>query len=116
MGNMELLEVFLLTVFIVIVLLGLPWAFKPLLTGYTVRRRRGGGGLARETDIYESALGQRQLESIHEEPIKTISVIVPAYNEQDRLSKMLRSTLKYMDDEIKRNSKFSYEVHGLFLF
>ncbi len=82
--------------------------------GYKARRRRGHGGLGRETDIYESALGQRQLESMYEKPTKTISVIVPAHNEEDRLPKMLRSTLKYMDNEKKQNSQFSYEVvHGL---
>ncbi len=114
LGNMEPWKVLLLAIFALIVLQCLLWALFPLFTGYRVRKRRGGGGLGRETDIYESALGQRQLESMNEEPTKTISVIVPAHNEEDRLSKMLRSTLKYMDNEKKQNSRFSYEVmHGL---
>ncbi len=110
---MEQWEVLLLAIFASAVLICLSWGLKPLFTGCTVRRRRGTGAFARETDVYESALGQRQLESIYEEPTKTISVIVPAYNEQDRLSKMLLSTLRHMDNEKKQNPRFSYEVvHG----
>ena len=38
-----------------------------------------------------------------------LSVIVPAYNEQDRLPKMLDETLKYLANWGESN-KFSYEV------
>ncbi len=109
---MEQWEVILLAILAsVVLLICLSWGLNPLFSGRKAQSRRG-RAFARETDVYESALGHRQIESLYEEPTKTISVIVPAYNEQYRLSKMLLNTLKHLEDEKKKLPNFSFEVIG----
>ncbi|GAM16972.1 hypothetical protein SAMD00019534_001470 [Acytostelium subglobosum LB1] len=39
-----------------------------------------------------------------------LSLIVPAYNEQDRLPKMLDETLTYLRNKSRKDLKFSYEI------
>lgn len=43
-------------------------------------------------------------------PSVELSVIIPAYNEELRLPKMLEETLDYLDLRKKQNGKFSYEI------
>ena len=37
-------------------------------------------------------------------------MVVPAYNEQDRLPKMLDFTLKYLKERAQRDPKFTWEI------
>jgi cellulose synthase/poly-beta-1,6-N-acetylglucosamine synthase-like glycosyltransferase len=48
--------------------------------------------------------------TLSDPPTLLLSVIVPAYNEQDRLPHMLDVTMKYLDREADRDPDFTYEV------
>lgn len=48
--------------------------------------------------------------SINESPTKELSVIVPAYNENERIVKMLTETINYLFDRMKKNPLFSFEI------
>jgi Glycosyl transferase family 2 len=48
--------------------------------------------------------------TLSDPPTKLLSVIVPAYNEQDRLPHMLDATMNYLDREANRDPDFTYEV------
>ena len=48
--------------------------------------------------------------TLKEAPTLLLSVIVPAYNEQDRLPHMLSLTLQYLEREASRDQDFTYEV------
>lgn len=48
--------------------------------------------------------------SLLDPPSVSLSVVVPAYNEQDRLATMVEETTEYLENRIKNDSKFSYEV------
>eukprot|EP01024_Parvocaulis_polyphysoides_P057160 TRINITY_DN6070_c0_g1_i1.p1 TRINITY_DN6070_c0_g1~~TRINITY_DN6070_c0_g1_i1.p1 ORF type:complete len:356 (+),score=17.33 TRINITY_DN6070_c0_g1_i1:125-1069(+) len=50
------------------------------------------------------------LPRISDEPTKTLSIVMPAYNEQDRLPQTLDETLKYLSLRRDRFSNFTYEV------
>ncbi|XP_020379326.1 dolichyl-phosphate beta-glucosyltransferase isoform X3 [Rhincodon typus] len=55
--------------------------------------------------------GRKELfPSIHDPPTKELSVIVPSYNEEERLPLMMDETLEYLEQRQKKNSSFSYEV------
>ncbi|VDP93695.1 unnamed protein product [Echinostoma caproni] len=45
-----------------------------------------------------------------ERPEKQLSVIIPAFNETERLPKMLNEALDYLEQRKKVNTKFTYEV------
>ncbi|GAB0098872.1 Dolichyl-phosphate beta-glucosyltransferase [Sergentomyia squamirostris] len=60
------------------------------------------------TDV---ATGEKhKFPSIDEEPSVELSVVVPAYNEEDRLGKMLDECLEYLLKKKKENSEFSFEI------
>ncbi|EFA80389.1 glycosyltransferase [Heterostelium album PN500] len=48
--------------------------------------------------------------SIKDKDSLYLSLIVPAYNEQDRLPTMLDETLRYLKQKSKKDLKFSYEI------
>ncbi|CAI2176725.1 15788_t:CDS:2 [Funneliformis geosporum] len=53
----------------------------------------------------------RLLPSIFDEPPKyTYSIIVPAYNEAQRMPNMLKETVKYLEDRKDSDKTFSYEI------
>ncbi|THD23907.1 Dolichyl-phosphate beta-D-mannosyltransferase [Fasciola hepatica] len=45
-----------------------------------------------------------------ERPEKQLSIIIPAYNEAERLPKMLNEAVEYLEQRKKNNSKFTYEI------
>ncbi|XP_064029391.1 dolichyl-phosphate beta-glucosyltransferase isoform X1 [Pogoniulus pusillus] len=48
--------------------------------------------------------------SIHDRPVKELSVVVPSYNEEDRLPVMMDEALDYLEKRQKRDASFTYEV------
>ena len=46
----------------------------------------------------------------NEKATKKLSVIVPAYNEEERLPIMLDETFEYLESNKKKNDKFTYEI------
>lgn len=48
--------------------------------------------------------------SVFSPPSKTFSLILPAYNEQDRLVITLEETLRYFQTRIRSDSSFTYEI------
>jgi len=48
--------------------------------------------------------------TIHTPPTKTLSIIVPAYNEEERIGIMLDETLDYCRERTKKEKDFSYEI------
>jgi dolichyl-phosphate beta-glucosyltransferase len=48
--------------------------------------------------------------TIDEEPTLNLSVVVPAYKEESRLTPMMKETMEYLEAKQKRNPAFSYEV------
>lgn len=48
--------------------------------------------------------------SISDAPSLYLTLVVPAYKEQDRLPKMMNETLSYLEKRKKENSSFTYEV------
>ncbi|KAG9065377.1 dolichyl-phosphate beta-glucosyltransferase [Linnemannia hyalina] len=43
-------------------------------------------------------------------PTKTLSVVVPAYNESERLPVMMKETLDFLKEKAHKDSAFSYEI------
>ncbi|XP_060682131.1 dolichyl-phosphate beta-glucosyltransferase [Hemiscyllium ocellatum] len=55
--------------------------------------------------------GRKELfPSIHDPPTKGLSVIVPSYNEEERLPLMMDEALEYLEQRQRKDSLFSYEV------
>ncbi|KAL4230672.1 dolichyl-phosphate beta-glucosyltransferase [Mactra antiquata] len=48
--------------------------------------------------------------SIHDPPSTDLSVIVPAYFEEERLPSMMDEALDYLEDRQKKNPSFNYEI------
>lgn len=48
--------------------------------------------------------------SIHDRPEKDLSVVVPAYNEEERLPVMMDEAMAYLEKRQKQRSSFKYEV------
>nr|NP_001299709.1 dolichyl-phosphate beta-glucosyltransferase [Papilio xuthus]BAM18136.1 wollknaeuel [Papilio xuthus] len=51
-----------------------------------------------------------KLPNINEASTLNLSVIVPAYNEEERLPPMLDETLEFLENRIKENSTYKYEI------
>ncbi|NXV76847.1 ALG5 glucosyltransferase, partial [Atlantisia rogersi] len=54
--------------------------------------------------------GKESVPSIHDPPTKELSVVVPSYNEEDRLPLMMDEALDYLEKRQKRDPSFTYEV------
>lgn len=53
---------------------------------------------------------QTQFDTIEDKPTKSMSIVVPAYNEENRIRSMLDSTIKYLENRRKEsNSKSKHE-------
>ncbi|KAG8452757.1 hypothetical protein GDO86_004520 [Hymenochirus boettgeri] len=48
--------------------------------------------------------------SIHDPPSKDLSVVVPSYNEEERLPVMMDEALEFLEQRQKKQPSFSYEV------
>jgi len=49
-------------------------------------------------------------EGINAAPTKYLTVVVPAYNEEKRISVMLEETIQYLQDKQKKDSSFTWEL------
>lgn len=94
------------------------WIWPKLITalGFGPPRIRRS---ARERTYLDPKTGRTHLfpDLIHNETDKQLesasiylSVIVPAYNEQDRLPKMLDEALQYLETRAEQNKRFTFEV------
>ncbi|KFP08018.1 Dolichyl-phosphate beta-glucosyltransferase, partial [Calypte anna] len=64
-----------------------------------------------EEKYFTNAEGRKELvPSIHDPPTKELSVIVPSYNEENRLPLMMDEALDYLEKRQKRDPSFTYEV------
>uniref|UniRef100_A0A8C2UDH3 dolichyl-phosphate beta-glucosyltransferase n=1 Tax=Coturnix japonica TaxID=93934 RepID=A0A8C2UDH3_COTJA len=64
-----------------------------------------------EEKFFVSAEGRKEpVPSIHDSPTKELSVVVPSYNEEDRLPLMMDEALDYLEKRQKRDPSFTYEV------
>ncbi|XP_069747791.1 dolichyl-phosphate beta-glucosyltransferase isoform X2 [Narcine bancroftii] len=54
--------------------------------------------------------GMELFPSINDPSTKELSVIVPSYNEEQRLPLMMDEALEYLESRLKKDSLFSYEV------
>uniref|UniRef100_A0A8C3JWJ2 Dolichyl-phosphate beta-glucosyltransferase n=1 Tax=Calidris pygmaea TaxID=425635 RepID=A0A8C3JWJ2_9CHAR len=64
-----------------------------------------------EEKFFVNAEGRKEaVPSIHDPPTKELSVVVPSYNEEDRLPLMMDEALDYLEKRQKRDPSFTYEV------
>ncbi|XP_064908300.1 dolichyl-phosphate beta-glucosyltransferase isoform X2 [Columba livia] len=64
-----------------------------------------------EEKFFINAEGLKEaVPSIHDPPTKELSVVVPSYNEEDRLPLMMDEALDYLEKRQKRDPSFTYEV------
>ncbi|XP_054020793.1 dolichyl-phosphate beta-glucosyltransferase isoform X2 [Dryobates pubescens] len=64
-----------------------------------------------EEKYFVNAEGRKEsVPSIHDPPSKELSVVVPSYNEEDRLPLMMDEALDYLEKRQKRDASFTYEV------
>lgn len=64
-----------------------------------------------EPQFLDPVTGARRLFPTRHDPATlALSVIVPAYNEEERMPAMLDEAMKYLEDRKKRDGKFSYEL------
>lgn len=65
----------------------------------------------KDEDYFEDQTGtKKKFPSIEDEPSVELSVIIPAYEEEKRLPVMLDECLEFLEQKLKNNPKFSYEV------
>jgi len=57
-----------------------------------------------------SSFERVQFPSVFDPASKYLSLIVPAYNEQDRIRSTLDETFSYLQDRVKKDKSFTYEV------
>ncbi|XP_051881727.1 dolichyl-phosphate beta-glucosyltransferase [Pristis pectinata] len=60
--------------------------------------------------LTQNSAGKELFPSIHDPSTKELSVIVPSYNEEQRLPLMMDEALEYLEQRQKKDSSFSYEV------
>ncbi|XP_071087179.1 dolichyl-phosphate beta-glucosyltransferase-like [Haliotis cracherodii] len=53
---------------------------------------------------------ESEFPSIHDPPSVDLTVVVPAYNEEERLSSMMDEALEYLEDRQQNNQSFSFEI------
>uniref|UniRef100_A0A7M4EBT3 dolichyl-phosphate beta-glucosyltransferase n=1 Tax=Crocodylus porosus TaxID=8502 RepID=A0A7M4EBT3_CROPO len=64
-----------------------------------------------EEKYFVNAEGKREsVPSIHDPPTKELSVVVPSYNEEDRLPLMMDEALDYLEKRQEQDPSFTYEV------
>ncbi|KFQ04743.1 Dolichyl-phosphate beta-glucosyltransferase, partial [Haliaeetus albicilla] len=64
-----------------------------------------------EEKFFVNAEGRKEpVPSIHDPPTRELSVVVPSYNEEDRLPLMMDEALNYLEKRQKRDPSFTYEV------
>uniref|UniRef100_A0A8B9Q026 dolichyl-phosphate beta-glucosyltransferase n=1 Tax=Apteryx owenii TaxID=8824 RepID=A0A8B9Q026_APTOW len=64
-----------------------------------------------EEKFFITAEGRKEsVPSIHDPPTRELSVVVPSYNEEDRLPLMMDEALDYLEKRQKQDPSFTYEV------
>ncbi|XP_075562785.1 dolichyl-phosphate beta-glucosyltransferase isoform X3 [Pelecanus crispus] len=64
-----------------------------------------------EEKFFVNAEGRKEsVPSIHDPPTRELSVVVPSYNEEDRLPLMMDEALDYLEKRQKQDPSFTYEV------
>uniref|UniRef100_A0A8D0HD36 Dolichyl-phosphate beta-glucosyltransferase n=1 Tax=Sphenodon punctatus TaxID=8508 RepID=A0A8D0HD36_SPHPU len=64
-----------------------------------------------EEKFFISAEGKKEsVPSIHDPPTRELSVVVPSYNEEDRLPLMMNEALDYLEKRQRQDPAFTYEV------
>uniref|UniRef100_A0A8D0FGM9 dolichyl-phosphate beta-glucosyltransferase n=1 Tax=Strix occidentalis caurina TaxID=311401 RepID=A0A8D0FGM9_STROC len=64
-----------------------------------------------EEKFFVNADGRKEsVPSIHDPPTRELSIVVPSYNEEDRLPLMMDEALDYLEKRQKRDPSFTYEV------
>ncbi|XP_078078398.1 dolichyl-phosphate beta-glucosyltransferase isoform X2 [Mustelus asterias] len=67
--------------------------------------------LGENEKFFRSLHSEKELfPSIHDRPTIELSVIVPSYNEEERLPLMMEEALEYLEQRQSKNSSFTYEV------
>ena len=61
-------------------------------------------------DAERRAYGVGDFPNVFDDATRTLSVIVPAYNEDVRLPQMLDETIHFLEAKLQRSASFSYEI------
>lgn len=65
----------------------------------------------KDEDYYKDPAGKKsKFPTIEDEPKVELSVIIPAYEEEKRLPVMLDECTEFLEQKIKENPKFTYEI------
>ena len=76
----------------------LAWVFNPAVTAH------------RHTAFGPAQRAARLAAMVGTKPTRSLSVIVPAYNEELRIGKMLEPTFAYLEQRARADRAFSFEV------
>ena len=83
----------------------LQWLLRPILVANNVRERYI------ETTFYDpSSNRNKTFPTVYDRASKYMSIIVPAYNEEARISYMLDEALRYLVARSEASSKFTWEI------
>ncbi|NXA51684.1 ALG5 glucosyltransferase, partial [Nothocercus julius] len=63
-----------------------------------------------EEKFFVTAQGREPVPSIYDPATRELSVVVPSYNEEDRLPLMMDEALGYLEKRQKKDPSFTYEV------
>ncbi|KAG0359603.1 dolichyl-phosphate beta-glucosyltransferase, partial [Gamsiella multidivaricata] len=74
----------------------------------TLKNKKVAGGATR-SEKYKTQL-PRLTRTDEGSPQRTLSVVVPAYNESERLPIMMKETLEFLKAQSQRDPKFTYEI------
>ncbi|NP_001079880.1 ALG5, dolichyl-phosphate beta-glucosyltransferase S homeolog [Xenopus laevis] len=66
--------------------------------------------LEEEKHFIDSKGKKEPFPSIHDPPTRDLSVVVPSYNEEERLPVMMNEAMEYLEQRQKKQPSFSYEV------
>lgn len=91
---------------LVVLCLLLWWVFRPAITS---SQRDRLGTKADQFYFRQKRLSHEFAQQIFSPPSCDLTLVVPAYNEEDRLPVMLSETIRFLKEWTKR-SKISYEV------
>lgn len=65
----------------------------------------------KEEKYFQNSRGEKEpFPSIHDTPTKELSVVVPSYNEEERLPLMMDEALEYLEKRQTQSPAFTYEV------
>ncbi|XP_061849951.1 dolichyl-phosphate beta-glucosyltransferase isoform X3 [Colius striatus] len=81
------------------------------MIAHVTARKMAGLHRHEEEKFFINAEGRKEpVPSIHDPPTTELSVVVPSYNEENRLPLMMNEALDYLEKRQKRDPSFTYEV------